>query len=240
MPKPEFTDGHSQSFAWIEAAAAVWLYYLLAVVCIAFPPFVVPALGFNLNMRQGTAVTLGCTLVAEGFALAALAAWLRRRGLTFGNIGWRRPTTKWVLAGAVVLAVAYVAFTYLLPEVREVAFEVTAFRFWGAGVAVFAAVVEEMVFRGFVLTELERSGASWRAQILASGLAFGLIHVGFGWWGMVITFLLGLGLGILFIVGGRSLAPPILSHASINAAIEPGLLLYTIEFYAEMFGESSP
>lgn len=226
--------------AWLQAAAAVWLYYLLAVVCIAVPPFVVPALGFNLSFREGTAVTLACTLVAEAVALGVLAFWLRRRRLTFSEIGWRRPTTASALAVAVFLAAAYTAFTFLLPEVRSVAMEVTLFRAWGAAVSAFAAGVEELVFRGFVLTELDRSGASRRTQVLVSGVTFGLIHLGFGWWGMAVTFILGLGLGGLYVAGRRSLIPPILCHGLINLAIEPGLLLYTIETYARMFGEVPP
>jgi membrane protease YdiL (CAAX protease family) len=240
MAEPLPPAGPPRWSAWLQAAGAVWLYYLLVAVCIAVPPFVVPALGFNLSFREGTAVTLGCTLVAEAIALGVLAAWLRRRRLTFAAIGWRRPTTTPALAIAVVLAVAYTAFTFLLPEVRSVASEATLFRVWGAAVSAFAAGVEEAVFRGFVLTELDRSGVSRRAQVLASGVTFGLIHAGFGWWGMAVTFLLGLGLGGLYLTGRRSLTPPILCHGLINLAVEPGLLLYTIETYARMVVEAPP
>jgi len=61
------------------------------------------------------------------------------------------------------------------------------------------------------------------------------VHPGFGLWGMLMTFLLGIALAIIYLAGKRSLTGPILCHGLINVVIEPWLLLYTIEFYARMF-----
>jgi membrane protease YdiL (CAAX protease family) len=41
----------------------------------------------------------------------------------------------------------------------------------------------------------------------------------------VATGMLGVALAIVFVVGGRSLAPCIAAHFLINALIEPGLVL---------------
>ena len=52
---------------------------------------------------------------------------------------------------------------------------------------------------------------------------------------MAITLLLGMALALLYHQGRRSLTAPIVSHALINAIIEPWLLLLTLTYYAQMF-----
>ena len=232
---PVPTKKPSKAFVWAEVTATVWVYYLLITLCVAAPPFLFQAAGFRLNLRQGTAVTLGCTLIAELIALSLLLLWLRRDGWSLGDLGWGRPTTRRALGCAVLIGVAYGGYTLMHPDIGQHAAEMSLLKLWGVIVGVVGAVVEETVFRGFVLTELERAGVSRWAQLLASGVTFGLIHIGFSLWGMAITFLLGLALALLYQAGQRSLTPPVLSHALINAIIEPWLLLFTLTFYARMF-----
>lgn len=68
-------------------------------------------------------------------------------------------------------------------------------------------------------------------QLLVSAIAFALAHV-YGFASLLaylatqgLTFLLGLALGTLYLLGKRSLTPPILSHALLDMIIEPDLLL---------------
>jgi len=162
-------------FVWSEIGLTVWFYYILITLCIAVPPFVVPALGFHLSLRQGTAVTLGGVLVAEVIALLALVWWTRRRSLSWRELGFVRPN-RWVpLAAAVLFALLYSGYTLTIPEVRQHALEFSLFKLWGASVAVFGAAVEEIVFRGFVLAELQRLGRSAWVQVAVSGVAFGIV-----------------------------------------------------------------
>ena len=136
---------------------------------------------------------------------------------------------------AVVFSLAYAGFTLMIPDVRNHAAEVSVFKVWGVFVSAIGAIVEETVFRGFILTELEGLRRSTRVQVIVSGVTFGLLHIGFSWWGMVCTTLMGMVLAITFLWSGRSLFAPIVGHCLINIIIEPWLLLHMITFYARMF-----
>ena len=222
---------------WLKIGATVWVYYLLITIFIIVPPFVVPAMGFNLGLRAGTAVTLGGTLVAELIALCLLLAWLRRDGRTLSDLGWRLPTTRVALALGICFGLVYAAFTLWHPDIGRHATEISLFKLWGVVVGIFGGIIEEIIFRGFVLTELERIRASPSMQIIVSGMTFALIHIGYGFWSVLATFVMGMALAFVYLLGRRSLTAPIVSHAVINAIIEPWLLLYTITIYADMFGK---
>ena len=223
--------------AWTEVGFTLWLYYLLLVAAIAVPPFVVPAMGFRLNLRQGTAVTLGGTLLAELVAAGLLLWWLRRRRLSLADVGFVRPSPRvapLVVAG--VFGLLYAAWTMLIPEVRANATEFGPLKLWGLAVSLVAAVMEEAVFRGFIMNELAHAGRSRAVQVIVSAVTFGLLHLGWGWWGMACTLMMGAALAVTYLWAGRSLAAPVLGHCVINAIIEPWLLLYVITVYARMFG----
>ena len=222
--------------AWGEVGFALWLYYILIVLAIAAPPFIVSGLGFRLNLRQGTAVTLGGTLLAEALVLLVLAWWLARRGLSFRDIGVVKPSRSVPVAVACCFALLYAGWTLLIPEVRANATEIGLFKFWGVAVSVAAAVVEEAVFRGFIMNELARAGRSRPIQVGVSAITFALLHLGFGLWGLACTLIMGAVLAMTYLWNGRSLAAPIAGHCLVNAIIEPWLLLYVITFYARMFG----
>ena len=79
---------------------------------------------------------------------------------------------------------------------------------------------------------LMRQGSSAVVQVITSGLIFGLAH---GIWGimtrrvsvgvgtMIATGTLGTALGLVYIVGDRSLAPVIAAHFVVTATIQPGI-----------------
>jgi hypothetical protein len=102
-------------------------------------------------------------------------------------------------------------------------------------VGVTGGVIEEIVFRGFVITELDRVNMPVALQIFISGLTFALIHAGFNITGIIVTFVMGLILAALYVFGRRSLTPVAIGHGLINAVIEPWLLLFIITSYANMF-----
>ena len=222
-------------FVWTEVGLTLWIYFLLVTLFIAVPPFVVPAFGFHLNLRQGTSVTLAGVLLAEVVAFTALVLWLRRRSLSLRSLGFRRPTQWLPVIVAVALALCYAGFTLMIPEVRSHAAEISTFKIWGVFVGVIGALVEETIFRGFILTELQRLRTAAWMQVVVSGVTFGLLHFGFSWWGMVCTTVMGMFLAITYLWSGRSLLAPVASHCLINIIIEPWLLLYVITYYATMF-----
>ena len=221
--------------AWAEVGFTLWLYYVLLVAAIALPPFLLPVFGFKLNLRQGTTVTLGATLLAELVVALVLSLWIRRQSIRSSDIGFIRPSRLATMVPALLFAVLYATWTLTIPEVRSNALELSSFKLWGAAVSVFAAVVEEAVFRGFLMNELARAGNSPTVQVMVSAVGFALVHLGFGLWGIMCTSIMGAVLAIAYLWNGRSLAAPIVAHCLINLIIEPWLLLYVITYYANMF-----
>lgn len=82
------------------------------------------------------------------------------------------------------------------------------------GISVTAGIVEEIVFRGFVLWYLSLMMPLW-AAVLVSSVAFGLGHSYQGLGGMFRTGLVGLVLGVFYIVSG-SIWLPIVAHVLLD------------------------
>ena len=78
---------------------------------------------------------------------------------------------------------------------------------------VVAPILEEVIFRGLILSRLQR-GFSARSAILLSSLVFGLVHVNF--LGILYAFALGLLLGFVF-VRTRNIGNAIVLHMAFNA-----------------------
>lgn len=79
-----------------------------------------------------------------------------------------------------------------------------------------APVVEEILFRGWMLPMLVARGVPALFAVLISGLAFGLIHTGQGLMVMTSTCLLGIVLGLARLATGR-VAASVLGHVFNNA-----------------------
>lgn len=136
---------------------------------------------------------------------------------------------------ALIVAALYVALAARLPSVRENLFRISGLKLLGLAVAISAGILEEVVFRRWIMNYLQdRHGSGVLLQIVASGLLFGAAH---GIWGLmgkslraaigatIATGLLGIALAIVFVASGRNLAPCIFAHFLINAFAEPGLVL---------------
>jgi membrane protease YdiL (CAAX protease family) len=157
------------------------------------------------------------------------AGFMRYIGFAPGRAG---AVEGWLLAGIVVGA--FVWYSARLPSVRANLVRPSFLKFLGLAVAITAGILEEVIFRKWLMDYLSDQGIGPSLQILASGLAFGLAH---GVWGLmarslraaagaaVITGTLGVALGLVYIIAGRSVAPCIAAHFLINALIEPGLVL---------------
>lgn len=189
--------------------------------------------GPGLGIRERTAVLLGGVLVVELAMLAGVLGWLRWRQGSLADLGWGRPVRAWAVVVGVVVAVAYAGLTLSSPVFAAPVLELSLFKVWGSLVGVVGGAVEEVVFRGFVFRQLEEAGVGTAGQVVVSAVLFGLIHGGSGLLlgrfyllpGIVITTLLGLVLGWLYVAGGRSLTAPVLCHGLINLLIEPWLLM---------------
>jgi hypothetical protein len=139
----------------------------------------------------------------------------------------------WAL-GAVVAA-AYVAVSIRqLPLIGQRFFELTPLKLLAIPFSLGAGAVEELLFRRMLMNWALHQGLDWPVQIAISAIAFGLLHAMFGlfsrsWRGVlspvIFTSLLGAALALVYLAGGRDVAPCIWAHALIDMAIEPWLLI---------------
>ncbi len=222
--------------AVFESILILYLYYCLITVFLVVPPLALKSMGVGLGLRPGTAITLGGVLIAELIALWGASAYYKRKGITIGSLGWNIPTNKVaVIALSLGVAVLYSWYTIQIPEVKENITEISFLKLWGLLVAIPAALMEEIIFRGYVMARLQQVKIAPIWQVLLTSVAFSLLHLGFGFMGMICTFLVGVALGGLYLMGKRNLLGPVLCHGVINAAIEPWLLLWLLRFYSEKF-----
>jgi uncharacterized protein len=162
-------------------------------------------------------------------------------GFAPGKLG---SVSGWIAAA--VVTVVFVKFAMRLPSVRENLVRPSFLKLLGLAVAISAGILEEVMFRRWPMNYLQERGWGVVVQIASSGLLFGLLH---GVWGLMgrsiraaigatlATGFLGVMLAIVFVLGGRSLAPCIVAHFLINALIEPGLVLAATR--GEMAGRSA-
>lgn len=175
-------------------------------------------------------------LLAVGFFLRRNVSWRTSLGLqrqpVWAAIGWGLLGVGGAYAANLFLSAGYLALHGNLAGVvaGRLAWLGTLADLPMAAIlplAAFAAVWEEVVFRGFLLGRVraalpvpETSGAAWRRDGLAVGitaLCFGAGHGYQGALGLLQTTTAGLALGALVVWCG-SLWPAIVAHLTIDAA----------------------
>jgi len=228
--------GETRGAAALAAVATVLGYMLIVAGIGALLRHLV---GDSATADARSVVSMKITVSAIGqfLGLFFLTLVLRQRGMTFGDLGlWRTPRpTAWL--AAVVLAGLFV-FVLLQGPLRSRIdwWDASAFRIYTAVLAgVAAGLREEILFRGYVMTELARGGVGITGQLLGSAVLFGLAHVGWSTIGhgglatlapiIINTSVAGLLYGAVYLLGGRSLMPVIAAHAATDMVIEPWLLL---------------
>jgi len=157
----------------------------------------------------------------------------------FENLGLSSGTfasaIAWILA--IVLTVSYVTYTFkVVPFVYQKQREISLFKMVGL-LTIVGGILEEVVFRRWLMDLLMKLGYGAAIQIIVSGLVFGLIHISWGLFSkekqflkgaFIATTFLGFGLAIVYIVGNRNIGPCIIAHSIINIVIEPWLMLAAI------------
>ncbi|WYP26753.1 CPBP family intramembrane glutamic endopeptidase [Alkalihalobacillus sp. FSL W8-0930] len=142
----------------------------------------------------------------------------------------------WLFTLAIILT--YSLYTvYAIPFIKSHLFTFNWLKIIGIWAAFATGIVEEVLFRQVLMDYLYTLNVSSVAQIILSGLAFGLAH---GAWGLlrgevkvvfpviVSTTILGCLLAALYIFSGRSTLAPIVAHVVINMIIEPWLMLSAV------------
>ena len=153
-------------------------------------------------------------------------------GLSFGTFA---PWFAWILA--LLVTVSYVIYTFkVIPFVLKMQREISVFKLVGL-LAIVGGILEEVVFRRWLMDLLLGLGFGFVIQILISGIAFGVAHIIWGLFGkdrqfskgaFIASTILGFSLAIVYLIGSRNIGPCIISHSMINIIIEPWLMLAAI------------
>ena len=153
-------------------------------------------------------------------------------GLSTGTFA---PWFAWVLA--LLVTITYVIYTFkVVPFVLTMQREISIFKLVGL-LAIVGGILEEVIFRRWLMDLLLSLGIGFVFQIMISGIAFGLAHIIWGLFSkdrkftkgaFISTTILGFMLGIVYLIGNRNIGPCIISHSMINIIIEPWLMLAAI------------
>jgi membrane protease YdiL (CAAX protease family) len=168
--------------------------------------------------------------IALGIILATIVVWQRKRGETLAELGWRRPTTPLALVLGVVLGSlflwgSYFGAHYVLPGQNVLTLSWT--RVALAPLGIFMAIAEEVMMRGFFMTELHRARVPMWLQILSSGACSAVYHAlqNPTLEGFLPSFVLFSLHAALYVLGRRSLTPTIVAHSTYHVFGEPYLLM---------------
>lgn len=220
----------------VESSRRHYLFQLMSVVAL----FIL----FLSLMSASDAVEGGAGrklfLLGRMAVLVLLCTWfLRRGGERWTDMGLRRPRRWWtvpllavggfvaiVVLNEIIRGVVLPALGALPPQVVR-AGDLPGYLFalltaWSS-----AAFGEELLLRGFVLDRIAKAiGSSGTPTLLVAIVAqaalFGTLHFYQGLGGMLVTGMVGLVMGFLWLMGGRNLWACILLHGVINtiSAIE--------------------
>jgi hypothetical protein len=143
------------------------------------------------------------------------------------------PLLGWLLAG-VVAALFCAGSMRGYPLIRRRIFDSGPVKIVAIVFAFFSGLMEEVWFRYGVMSWAQSHGHGPLAQVVYSALIFGAVHAVWGvaarnWrvatGSMIATGLLGAALAAVYLASDRVLAPCIWAHITINAVIEPWLLI---------------
>ena len=187
------------------------------------------------NPRVTTAIVLGAAAAVLSIPV------LRHPGAGFPYpLGFESGITGspagWIMA--FVVAIVFIVFTVKnIPMVARSWREVSILKALSIYAAIVAAIVEEAFFRRIIMDMVAHAGGNVWVQVAASAVTFGVAHAV---WGLIkldvqvavkssiATGAMGAALAVVYVTAGRSLAPCIVSHFLITAALEPGLMVAAV------------
>jgi membrane protease YdiL (CAAX protease family) len=207
---------------------AVWLGALFL--------FTGAILALQRLVSTGTLFTRTAPPVQMLIMFAVATALLRMRGEGWRSVGLRRPPSirrvaALVVGGyvgiiavnAVLVLVVFPMLGVALPKfgaLGQIHGHPLAYAYWLAMAWIYAALGEELQVRGFLWSRLQRlfgPGRLATATTLVSQAAlFSLGHIYQGLGGVLVTGLVGLVLGAVFLAGRRNLVACILLHALVD------------------------
>jgi len=209
----------------------LWVYTILTVVVLNVDSLIIFGGYYALQAVQpelaariplGVVPFLFIDAVEWIFALALITR-LRREGRTLGSL-INLEGTQPLRAGPFVLVflasnaifAAYMGFTWISGQwPAPVALPPIWLALYIPFTALSPAFVEELIWRGYVIPQMEARGRSGRAAVLLSALSFALIHGVFLPGRLVMALLIGIIHGLYF-VKERRVLPLMAVHAALN------------------------
>ncbi len=193
--------------------------------------------GYVASVNQSTQLARQLAAFVFGLAPVALVVHLlRRSGEGVGTIGlaWDRPRSDIARGAALGLVVGIGGIGIYLAAVglgvnRFVVPVPPMGHWWTVPVlllnATEAALVEEVIVLGYLITRLGQLGWSTAATVGASALLRGSYHLYQGWGGFLGNLAMGLLFGLLF-VRWRRTWPFVIAHLLLDVAAGIGFLLF--------------
>jgi membrane protease YdiL (CAAX protease family) len=193
--------------------------------------------GYVASVNQSTMLARQVASFVFGLAPVALVVHLLRRsgeGVATIGLAWDRPRSD-VTRGAVLGLVVglggiglYLAAVGL--GVNRFVVPVPPMGHWWTVPVLFlnaaeAALLEEVIVLGYLITRLEQVGWSTVAAVAASALLRGSYHLYQGWGGFLGNLAMGLVFGILF-VRWRRTWPFVIAHLVLDVGAGIGFLLF--------------
>lgn len=222
----------------VLGASAVFVVLVLAVygiVRLAFGDVM------DSGLRARVTVELSGAMAAEIILFVLLLRWLRGRGITLAELGLRRGAGAQGWVAAALVAALFIGFNVALPlRGTPNLWELSLFRVYNGLLAgLTAGVVEEVFFRGWMMTALDRAGHGRTAQVSVSALLYGAVHSAWGFTSGVFTMQLVGGAVVgtaifgafcsgVYLLSGRRLWPVIVAHTAIDFVIEPWLFMVAL------------
>jgi len=178
--------------------------------------------------------------IVEWLFVAILWFVLRRRKLSLSSLGvWRFGTWPAWLAALLIAFLTIASNLRFFPRMHipiANAFLPHGFHLLAALIiGITAGFCEEVLFRGFLMTEFASAGYGKAMQVLMPGVAFGLSHAGYlnqgflAWLGIVVpTAIVGMIWGIAYLLGRRSLVPTMVAHFLNDSTALPWITFFMI------------
>ena len=220
----------AQAFAAFGKALCYLLLFLISQVLVSSGYTLTAALYANMNPGlkiDPTELTMLCTdqisLVSGLLTLLLVAVFfLLRHKNPLRETGFRATPARCVCAAGVMMPIVYAVIIFVLsvlPEAWLADYMEAAESLSQTGVIITVAtiivapLVEEIIFRGLVLSRLRKGMSNWLA-VVVSALLFGACHGQIVW--ICYAFVIGLLLGLIALRSG-SIWPSLLAHILFNA-----------------------
>ena len=193
------------------------------------------------GLRARATIELTGAMLGEIVVLVLLVLYLKLRGIGLRQLGLWVPAPARGWLAATIIAGLFIWFNLALPlRNQQNLTEVSLFHIYNSLTAgVIAGFVEEIIFRGFFMTDLAKAGFGKTVQVTISAILYGLVHSAWGFTsgtftmhmlgGAVIgTGIFGVFCSIVYLTSQRSLMPVIVGHSVIDFVIEPWLFMVAI------------